>query len=110
MINFNNVNLLLSVGASFVAIMTGIVALTRFLTTRFLSRRPSSPLSYGGFSQTGYIGAQSQQKGVGYYFGCLLQTIISIVIIISVSTVFTYLAIILFYLFYVGTHQPGTYP
>jgi hypothetical protein len=51
MININDTSLRLSVEASFVCIMTGLVAFTRFVKI---------------FSQAGYIGAPSRQKGVGY--------------------------------------------
>jgi len=103
----NNIGLVLSIGASFVGFLTALVPFIRFLFTRFMGRQPPNP-SYGSFPQGGYI-TMPPQRGIGHYFGCTLQAIIAIVIIIAGSTICTYITVAIIAV-YLGMYHPGTYP
>ena len=91
----NNAGLWLSIGASFVVIISGVATFLRFLLRQ--QARSSGQMR---FEETGRIYFGQQQRGLGYHFGCLLKTAIIIVLIIALASVLTYvtMAILALYL------------
>lgn len=96
----NNTNLWLSICASFVVIIGGIVSLTRFLRYRDVQKSASQ------YAQGMYW--PQQKKDLGYHFGCVLKTVIIVVLIIALATVLTYVTMAIIAL-YIESHQPVPY-
>src|SRR5690348_4848501 len=98
----NNVGLWLSIGASFIAIITGVAS---FL--KILFRQQARSLGQVRFEQTGQI-ISGQDRVLGYHFGCLLKTAIIIVLIIALATVLTYVTMAILAL-YIQSQQSIPY-
>lgn len=98
----NNTGLWLSIGASFIGIIGGIVSLAK------LWPRQGAGKSGATLSNSGQAVFWPQPKGIGYHFGCVLKTIIIVVLIIALATALTYVTMA-FIALYIETHQPTPY-
>ena len=99
----NNAGLWLSIGASFIVVISGVVS---FL--RFLFRQQTRSLGQMRLEETGQIYYPQPQRGLGYHFGCLLKTAIIIVLIIALATVLTYVTMAILAL-YIQSQQSIPY-
>src|SRR5947207_2028946 len=83
----NNLGFLLSIGASFVAIMGALVSCVQFLRRQGMQRVRT--VTRSETTQEIYY---PRPRDLGYHFGCLLKTVIIVALIIAVATVIFYLA------------------
>lgn len=95
-----NTNLWLSICASFIVVIGGIYSFAKFLRHR--NAQKSAPQYAQG------IYWPQPRKDLGYHFGCVLKTIIIVVLIIALATILTYVTMAVI-AFYIESHQPVPY-